>query len=78
MSARTAYGRGDLFLVVSDGVVEVTNDRDEEFGLGGLEELLKQYATRPLQEIWHLIMTAVKHHGPQEDDQSVLLIRLAG
>src|SRR5258708_7877436 len=75
-SACTAYAAGDLFLLVSDGMTEVFNEKDEEFGLTGLQQVLTKHAVEPLPELCGLIMGEVKRHGPQQDDQSVLLLRV--
>jgi serine phosphatase RsbU (regulator of sigma subunit) len=76
MSQRVGYSPGDVFLMLTDGVTEVANERDEEFGLERLEQLLSQGAAQPLSRIWELIMSAVKEHGMQRDDQSLLLLRV--
>jgi hypothetical protein len=73
---RFTYSARDLFLLVTDGITEVTNETDEEFGLTRLEELLIQHANRPLPEIGDSIMAEVKRHGVQQDDQSLLLVRV--
>ena len=70
------YSVGDLFLMVTDGITEVVNEKDEEFGLMRLEQLLIQHSAKPLPEIWDLIMDAVRRHGLQQDDQSLLLLRV--
>jgi serine phosphatase RsbU (regulator of sigma subunit) len=75
-SQRVAYSPGDVFLLLTDGICEVSNARDEEFGITRLEQLLTEHATRPLPQIWETIMAQVKHHGEQEDDQSMLLLRV--
>jgi serine phosphatase RsbU (regulator of sigma subunit) len=75
-SERVTYSTLDLFLMVTDGITEVANARDEEFGLIRLQELLTQHATRPLPEIWDFIMRDVKQYGRQQDDQSLLLLRV--
>jgi hypothetical protein len=75
-SKRVLYSPRDLFLMVTDGITEVANARDEEFGLTRLQELLTQYATRGLPEIWDLIMRDVRQFGLQQDDQSLLLLRV--
>jgi hypothetical protein len=62
-SKRVIYSRRDLFLMVTDGITEVANDRDEEFGLTRLEGLLTRHATRALPEIWDLIMREVRQYG---------------
>jgi len=75
-SKRVIYSPRDLFLMVTDGITEVANARDEEFGLTRLQELLTQHATRALPEIWDLIMREVRQYGLHQDDQSLLLLRV--
>jgi serine phosphatase RsbU (regulator of sigma subunit) len=75
-SRGVTYSARDLFLMVTDGVTEVANERDEEFGLTRLEQVLMQHCTRPLPELWDLIMAEVKRHGVQQDDQSLLVLRV--
>jgi Stage II sporulation protein E (SpoIIE) len=75
-SKRVSFSPRDLFVMVTDGVTEVANTRDEEFGLTRLQELLTQHATRDLPEILDLIMREVRQHGLQQDDQSLLLLRV--
>ena len=62
--------------MLTDGISEVPNEKDEEFGLTRLEQVLTQNAAQPLSQIWELIMSAVKQYGVQQDDQSLCLLRL--
>lgn len=75
-SQRAPYSSRDLFLMLTDGISEVPNERDEEFGLARLEQLLTQYAAQPLPRIWEWIMEQVRQHGLQQDDQTLLLVRV--
>jgi hypothetical protein len=75
-SKRVIYSTHDLFLLVTDGITEVANARDQEFGLTCLQELLMQHATKALPEIFDLIMREVRQYGLQQDDQSLLLLRV--
>jgi serine phosphatase RsbU (regulator of sigma subunit) len=75
-SQRVSFSQHDLFLLLTDGITEVVNERDEEFGLARLERLLSQNAAQPLWQIWELIMGEVKQHGVQQDDQTLLLLRV--
>ena len=76
-SQRAQYSSRDLFLMLTDGISEVANDRDEEFGLARLEQLLIQHAAEPpLPDIWERIVERVRQHGLQQDDQTLLLIRV--
>jgi len=75
-SQRVTYSSRDLFVMLTDGISEVPNERDEEFGLARLEQLLTEYAAQPLPHIWDLIMQRVHEHGLQQDDQTLLLVRV--
>ena len=75
-SQRVTHAAGDVFLMLTDGISEVPNAKDEEFGLARLERLLAQHATRPLEQLCEFIMNDVKHHGTQQDDQTLLLLRV--
>jgi len=75
-SQRVAYSSRDLFLMLTDGISEVPNDRDEEFGLARVEQLLTQHSAEPLPQIWERIMEHVRQHGLQQDDQTLLLVRV--
>jgi len=66
-SQRVSYSARDLFLMLSDGISEVPNENDEEFGLDRLEHLLGKNAAQPLPQLWELIMGEVKRHGVQQD-----------
>jgi len=76
-SQRVAYAPQDLFLMMTDGISEVPNTDDEEFGLERLEQLLMNNAGQPLPQLWELIIGEVKRHGAQQDDQTLLLLRVA-
>ncbi|HEY7305090.1 MAG TPA: PP2C family protein-serine/threonine phosphatase [Bryobacteraceae bacterium] len=67
---------GDIFVMLTDGIVEVADARDEEFGSERIEELLSQNASRPLSEIADVMLRAATAHGPQMDDQTILLARI--
>lgn len=75
-SRRVSYSPRDVFLMVTDGISEVTNANDDELGLDRLERLLRDNAAQPLPRLWELIMTEVKQHGVQQDDQTMLLLRV--
>lgn len=66
---------GDLFLLLTDGILEVSNDKGEEFGLTGARALLSAQASDPMNAIYDALLAATKHHGNAVDDQSVLLVR---
>jgi hypothetical protein len=75
-SRRVSYSPRDVFLMLTDGISEVPDANDEEFGLNHLEQLLRQNAAEPLPGLWELIMGEVQRHGVQQDDQTLLLLRV--
>jgi len=48
---------------------------DHEFGLERIKTLVGENADRPLPELFQTLLTAARRHGPQTDDQSLLLVR---
>jgi serine phosphatase RsbU (regulator of sigma subunit) len=62
--------------MLTDGIVDVTNATDEEFGLERVERLLLENAARPLDLIAQIISDATRH-GRQRDDQTILLARIS-
>jgi hypothetical protein len=66
---------GDLLALVTDGLSEVFDRHDREFGLDGLKRALVELAGRPLPEIRDELLARVDAHGPRLDDQTLLLMR---
>ncbi len=76
-AATAECGHEDLFVMLTDGIVEVVNAQDEEFGLERVEHLFLENAARPLAEIADMIIGASAAHGRQTDDQTILLARIS-
>jgi hypothetical protein len=66
---------GDVFALYTDGLLEVANAAGEEFGLASLQAVLQKHGKDPLEVICRSLQESVARHGPQFDDQSLLLIR---
>lgn len=75
-SERVTYGPGDVFLLLTDGIPDVVNAQDEDFGMDRIEEILLAHAAEPLAQIWDAVLCAARNHGKQEDDQTLLLVRV--
>jgi serine phosphatase RsbU (regulator of sigma subunit) len=69
-------GPGDLLVLLTDGLTEVFDERDQEFGLEGLSSLLAKHGDEALPQIVDRMLEAVRSYGPLTDDQSLILIRL--
>jgi serine phosphatase RsbU (regulator of sigma subunit) len=74
-SATTSYDPGDLFVLLSDGVIETENAHGLEFGFEGVEQSIVQHGADPLKEIMNRLMTELASFGDRADDQTILLIR---
>jgi serine phosphatase RsbU (regulator of sigma subunit) len=75
-SADVRVERGDVLALVSDGLMEVFDRRDHEYGIGPLKRTLAAGGTRPLRDLFDAMVADVRGHGPQLDDQSLLLVRV--
>jgi len=65
----------DLLALITDGLIEVFDRKDDEFGLPRMKAVLAENAARPLPEIADRLVAAARAHGAQLDDQTLLLIR---
>jgi hypothetical protein len=75
-SARVAFTPCDVFLMLTDGIPDAVNQRNEDFGLDRVEQILISHAAEPLSQIWDAVICAARRHGPPEDDQTLLLLRV--
>jgi phosphoserine phosphatase RsbU/P len=74
-SATVGCAPGDLFMVLTDGLTEVFDARDREFGLERVKSIVRDNGAAPLDVVESRVMTEVRAHGRQLDDQTLLLIR---
>jgi Stage II sporulation protein E (SpoIIE) len=74
-SASVESAPHDLFLILTDGLLEVANAKGEEFSLAGIKPVLLANAASPLSAIFDAILAAARLHGHAADDQSMLLVR---
>jgi serine phosphatase RsbU (regulator of sigma subunit) len=68
---------GDLFALLTDGIVEVFDGENRELGLDWAKQVLAADHDRPLAAIADRLFGGARAHGPQLDDQTLLLIRRA-
>jgi serine phosphatase RsbU (regulator of sigma subunit) len=66
---------GDLFVVATDGILEVADKGGQEFGIERLETVIASGPRDPLPKIATRILTAARSFGRQLDDQTILLVR---
>jgi len=72
---------GDLLVFYTDGLTEMTDANDEQFGLDHLAQIIADNRELPLDEIlWAVRMAGRAHHGgkPREDDITLMLVRWKG
>jgi phosphoserine phosphatase RsbU/P len=65
----------DLFLLLTNGVLEVPNDKDEEFGLAGVKTVISAHAGNPPSPTLEAVLDATNRHGHAADDQSLLFVQ---
>jgi hypothetical protein len=66
---------GDLFALLTDGLIEVFDGRQQELGLDWAMGVLQSAKDEPLSAIGDRLLAGARAHGTQLDDQTVLLIR---
>jgi serine phosphatase RsbU (regulator of sigma subunit) len=75
-SRRIRFEPGDIFVLLTDGAVELGEERDAGAGLEVLGQILCKFHQRPLAEILEILRREIGRHGTQHDDRTVLLVRV--
>lgn len=73
--SRIPRAKGDLFVLLTDGITEVRNAAGEMFGLERVEEIVGRMPDAPLAGIYQAIMDSARGFGEQRDDQTLLIVR---
>ncbi len=69
---------GDMLALYTDGVVEPSDERQEEFGLSRLLELLEQSASRPAGDVVLAVVEATRrfsHRETYDDDFTMVVVK---
>ena len=72
---RLETGLGDLLVVATDGILEVTNKLGEEFGVERLKGVIAANGNDRLPELAEKILETLRGFGRQLDDQTILIVR---
>jgi hypothetical protein len=66
---------GDVLVVLTDGLTEVFDRNATELGLEPLKRALQESGAEPLEQISLRLQRTARQHGPQSDDQTMLIVR---
>ena len=66
---------GDVLVVLTDGLTEVFDRNGTELGLEPLKRTLQESGAEPLEQISLRLQRTARQHGPQSDDQTMLIVR---
>lgn len=69
------YEKGDLFLFLTDGLLELKNSESEPFSLKLLLDIAAQNASHPAKLITERILGAVNSRGERRDDQTLMIVK---
>ena len=74
-STKIQYEPGDIFAMVTDGIVERGEEPDPDSGLDRITKLLRNNADASLPDLTELIYADLADRGKQRDDETVLLLK---
>ena len=66
---------GDLLVVATDGILEVANKRNEEFGVERLKDVIAANSEDALPVLAEKMLASARRFGAQFDDQTILIVR---
>src|SRR5581483_9309442 len=74
-STKIPYELGDIFAIVTDGILERGEHPDPDLGFEQIATLLRNNADASLADLSELIYADLARCGKQRDDETVLLLR---
>ncbi len=74
-STKIQFQAGDIFAMVTDGIVERGEQPDSDYGLDRVTKLLCNNADASLPDLTELIYADLADCGKQRDDETVLLLK---
>jgi sigma-B regulation protein RsbU (phosphoserine phosphatase) len=78
LSGSVEVDPGDILVLLTDGLPEVTDGNDEQFGMERIGNIVAQSARGSLADLTETLFAAVRAHGPQTDDETLVLVRASG
>ena len=69
----------DRLFFYTDGIIETTNHKKEEYGLERMQEIITQHANEDIESLMDAIYDDVKAfrgNGPVKDDQTLVIIEI--
>jgi sigma-B regulation protein RsbU (phosphoserine phosphatase) len=75
------FSEGDSLLLYTDGITEVLNISNEQFGSERLAELVQQNADRPAPDLLQAVRQAISAFGgnrPLVDDVTMVALKISG
>jgi sigma-B regulation protein RsbU (phosphoserine phosphatase) len=71
----TVCNKNDLFILLTDGITETSNKKNEFFGMKKVKQIILNNRNDELSHIYEKINNKLVSYGKQKDDQTILLIR---
>ncbi len=66
---------GDILVLLTDGLPEVEDASNEQFGLQRIGEIVAGNAEGSLSSLIEKLFTTARQFGPQTDDETLVLVR---
>jgi len=74
-STQVVCQRGDVLVLITDGLTEVFDTKGREMGIGPVKDALREFVNRPLPELSANLRQTALNFGRQDDDQTMLIVR---
>ena len=74
ISRKVSFVSGDRFVLLTDGLTEVSNSQHEEFGIERIQKILIDNINHSLEKLFEKVLSEIDNYGQQKDDQTMMLI----
>jgi len=74
-TSHVQFSNGDIAVLLTDGLTEAANEKDEEYGLERVKLQVAKHSGDSLKVLCETLLAEARKFGKQMDDISVLLVR---
>ena len=75
VTSHVDFSRGDIAVLLTDGLTEAANENEEEYGLERVKQQVTKHSGDSLKVLCERLLGEARRFGKQTDDVSLLLVR---
>ncbi len=74
-SGKVNYEKGDMFILITDGITETSNKSKTDFGIEMVKEIILKNSSLTPEQLANKLFDTVSNYGQQRDDVTLMVVK---